>query len=346
MDNNQNPIGVTDNTKTAPFDINDVRKVVDDAKKNIPLAGAVHTHKNVGKKIGPKTMKRRAGALCSSRLMLLFCIFMSVSTVLTAFRGYFTPFTVYLTVQRFAMAACAWTVYFTSGKYLATVFSWLPIVESVASAVMLLIFAACTGYAVTSSGADKASSFMGLGNLASAANKSGMWALVVAASFVAMAYCIYLFKRRERLVLCNIRDAAQHGFAFSGGSKRYVAYGMIVACVMPISFIALKVMGGFDGLPYVSEDAAALMNGIYNTGSIFVLNLIGVFVHSAAVLVSTMIVGRYEMVVKRYKEQREAQKKLQEEDAQDEEAATPPVQNTPVKAAKKRKIKKKTVKRT
>ncbi len=312
MDKKQNPNGTPGNAKTAPFDINDVRKATTDGA----LAGAVRVRHPAGKKIGAKTLKRRVGALCSSRIMLMFCIFMSVSALLTAFRGYFTPFTVYLTVQRVAMAACAWTVYLTAGKKLATVFSWLPVAETVAAAVLMLFLAVYTGAAMF-----KNAFLFTVKDYIFDVYHAGMWAIVVAIGFIVIAYCIYLFKRRERLVLCNMRDALQYGFSFSNGSKRFMIYSIVVAAVMPVSLIIVEIMGGFSSLPYMSEQAAKFVDRVYNTGWIFVLNLIGVLVHSAAVAVGAMIVGRFDMVVRRYKEQREAQKKTEEEDKNSTDAA-------------------------
>ncbi len=305
MENNRNP--APNNAKTANFNINDVKRITDDSNRDPALAGSVRTQARHAKKVGAKTLKRRVGALLSSRLMLLFCVFISVSAVLTVFRGYFVPFTVYLSVQRFAMAGCAWWVYLTAGKQGTTAFSWLPVAESIAAAVMMLFLAAYTGAAMFK----KALLFPVKDYVVDVYN-AGMWAIVVGLSFIAIAYCIYLFERHQRLVLCNMRDAVQYGFSFSSGSKRFVLYGFIVAGVMPLSLIVLAIMGGFDGLPYISADAAEFMNRVYNTGWVFVLNLIGVLVHSAAIVVSTMIVGRFDGIVKRYKEQREMQKKAQQ----------------------------------
>ncbi len=286
------------NAKTAHFDINEAKKTADGL-----AAGAATQHKNA-KKVGAKTLKRRVGALCSSRLMLLFCIFMSVSAVLTTMRGYFLPFTLYLSLQRFAMVGCAWTVYFTAGKRLTTVFSWLPIAETIVAGVLFPFLAVYTGAAMFRNAV-----IFTAKDYIYDVYKAGMWAIPVALGFFVIAYCIYLFKRRERLVLCNMRDALRYGFSFSGGSKRFVVYGMIVAVAMPLSLVVVEIMGGFSSLPYVSADAAVLIERVYGTGWIFVLNLIGVLVHSAAIVLGTMIVGRFDVIVKRYKEQREVQKK-------------------------------------
>ncbi len=288
--------------KTAPFNL-------DDVKKQAALAGERNEQKGVGRKIGARTLKRRVSALCTSRLMLLLCLFMSVSALLTAFRGYYMPFTLYLTLQRAANAAVLWTVYITAGKKGTRELAWYPVVEAIVSAVGLLFLAAFTICAMFKT----ALIFSGSKSFILSIYKSGMWALVLAMSFVMAAYCIYLFKRRERLLLCNLRDALRYGFAFNSGCKVFSVCCIVVACMMPLSLVVLAVLGGFDALPYISADAAALFNRIYNTGSYFVLTLLGVLVHSVALLLTAVMTVRYEGVVKRYKEQRDAQKKAEEE---------------------------------
>ncbi len=294
--------------KTAPFSI-------DEAKRQAALAGERTEQKGVGRKIGARTLKRRVSALCTSRLMLLLCIFMSVSAVLTAFRGYYMPFTLYLTVQRAANAAVLWTVYITAGKKGTRELAWYPVAEAIVSAVVLLFLAAFTVAAMFKT----ALIFSGSKKLILSIYKSGMWALVLALSFVMAAYCIFLFKRRERLVLCNLRDALRYGFAFNSGCKAFAVCCIIVACVMPLSLVVLALMGGFGSLPYISEEAAALFGRIYNTGSYFVLTLLGILVHSVALTITAVVSMRYEGVVKRYKEQREAQKKAEDEARQSRE---------------------------
>ena len=252
---------------------------------------------NVGK-IMERSFKRRAARLAHSNAVLALAVLMTVSALFSLFRPYILPVNFYLTVERGVMAGLLWTVYVTGGKRGMAIFAWLAVIAAI-MAVFFAAFIVCGMFAMQLL-------FTNQDDMVRAINGAGMWAFVPALLFLAVSYCIFLFKRHERLVCCNLRDSLRYGFAFDRGSYVFARNCLIVAVAMPVLFVIRGLLGDFSGIELLSDGARKLFNDVLPMGKYYWFSIVGVLVHSAAMLLSGAILVKYAAMTKKYKEQAEA----------------------------------------
>ncbi len=287
------PTGVFDipiNTQTKPMD-----KVVPSDTGVFPTVGT--TPKNISE----KTLKKRLARLAASRPVLLLAVLLTVSAVLTALRGYFWPVTVTLTAGRALAALAVWLIYGSAGKKGSSLLAALPLYMTIVSCgvyVLLGVFVFCAmfGKMFLLSG-DTAV------DLVRSAHSAGLWAVPSALAFFMAAYCLYLFKRHERLLCCNIRDGIKYGFPFEKGSGAFMRCCVIAAVVLPVLHIGRGVIGSFTGFEVLGK-AAAFYDKLFIDQLNYWLSFVGILVHSAALIMAGAVGNRYSAVVKRYKAQR------------------------------------------
>lgn len=263
---------------------------------------------NVQKNIGEKTFKKRMARFAHSKSVLTLAVLISLSALLTLFRPYILPVKLSLVGFRVALAVCLWLVYTTGGKRGMGFIAWLPVVETVWYSVMMAFFAAFIGCGVFSM------QFLlkGQEDLVRLIKQAGMWAFVPALLALAVVYCVFLFKRHQRLICCNLRDGVRYGFSFDRGTYLFVRNCIIVAVAMPLLYIIRGVFGDFEGVNLLSDGAKALFNYVLPTDGGYWINLGGVAVHSAACAVAAAVAIRYSAMVKRFRQQKEVQKAEEE----------------------------------
>ena len=297
MDNNKTTVGQAFPAPTGVFEANRPQQT---NTGMFPVEGSGH------KAVSEKTLRKRLARLASSRPVLALCILLSVSTFLTAFRGYFLPVTLLLTLGRGLFAAAAWMIYLTAGKKGSGFLAALPLYATASICVVLLffavfIFSGMFGKMVLVSG-DSAEELVRL------IYSAKLWAIVPALAFVTAAYCLYLFARHQRLLFCNIRDGLIYGFPFENGYGGFVRACITVAVALPCVHIVSGIIGTFGSYEVLSSGAAELFDRIFLSDSGYWLNLLGVLVHSSALITAAVVAMRYGTVVKKYKEQRELYK--------------------------------------
>lgn len=314
MDNNKTAEGRVIPAPTGVFDVNTPKKPNPSSNTTgvFPVDGAAP------KSVSEKTLRKRLARLAASRPVLVLAILLSVSALLTAFRGYFWPVTAVLTVSRALSAAAVWTVYLTAGKKGGRFLAALPLYATVFSAVVLLflavfIFCAMFGKMVLVSGS-------GAVALVRLAYSAKLWSVVPALVYIVIAYCLYLFARHQRLLCCNIRDGLIYGFPFENGYKGFLRSCIIVAIVLPVLQIMRGFTGSFAEYELLSSGAAALFDKLFLSQLNYWLNLFGVFVHSAALLAAGSIAVKYAAVVKKYKAQKEARREAKRAERMGEKA--------------------------
>lgn len=253
-------------------------------------------------KIIEKSFKRRVARFAQSNGVLLLAVLMTVSALLSFFRPYVMPVNCFLAAERSVMAVLLWVIYGTGGKHGMGLFAWLGVIETVVASVMFTFFAAFIGCGMFS----MQLLLKNQADLVRVIKGAGMWAVVPALLCLAIAYCIFLFKRHERHVCCNLRDALRYGFAFDRGSYVFARNCAIVAVAMPVLFIVRGSFGDFGGIDALSDGARKLFNTVLPLGKHYWLSLVGVFVHSAALLLSGALLVRYSAMVKKHKEHKEA----------------------------------------
>ncbi len=259
-------------------------------------------------KIMERSFKRRTSRFAQSGAVLLLAVFMTASAVLSCFRPYIFPINCFLVAERGLMALLLWVIYATGGKYGMGFFSWLGVAETAVASVMMAFFAAFIGCGMFSMQFLLTSQEDTVRIIKSA----GMWAVIPALLALAIAYCIFLFKRYERLVCCNIRDSLRYGFAFDRGSYMFARNCAIVAVAMPVLYIIRGSLGDFSGIEALSDGARRFYNTVLPLGKHYWLSLVGVLVHSATLLLSGAILIKYSAMVKKYKEQAEASRAYEE----------------------------------
>ncbi len=259
-------------------------------------------------KIMERSFKRRVSRFAQSGAVLLLAVLMTASAVLSCFRPYIFPINCFLVAERGLMALLLWTVYATGGKHGMGLFAWLGVIETVVASVMMVFFAAFIGCGMFA----MQLLFTSQADMVRLVKGAGMWAVIPALAALAIAYCIFLFKRYERLICCNIRDSLRYGFAFDRGSYMFARNCAIVAVAMPVLYIIRGSLGDFSGIEVLSEGARKLYNAVLPLGKHYWLNLVGVLVHSATLLLSGAILVKFSAMVKKYKEQAEASRAYEE----------------------------------
>ncbi len=256
-----------------------------------------------------KNFKKRMARFANSKVVITLAVLMTLSAILSIFRPYLLPINCFLTAERTAMAACLWVVYATGGKRGMGVFAWLSVVETVLASLLMAFFACFVGCGMFSM------QFLVTGqeDYVRLIKNAGMWAVIPGLAALAVAYCVFLFKRHERLVCCNLRDALRYGFAFDRGSIVFTRNCIIVAIAMPVLYILRGVFGDLEGVSLLSNGAKAFYNAVLPVGKGYWLNLVSVLVHSVALGISGAITVKYSAMVKKYKQQKEAKRK--EEDS-------------------------------
>ncbi len=255
-----------------------------------------------------KSFKRRMARFAHSNAMLILALLMTSSAILTGFRPYLLPINAFLVAERAVMAVCLWIVFATGGKHGMGFMAWLGIIETIAVAVMMAFFAAFIGCGMFA----QQLLLTNQEDLVRTIKGAGMWAVVPALLALAVAYCVFLFKRFERLVCCNLRDSLRYGFAFDRGSYMFARNCVIVAVAMPVLYIIRGSLGDFEGIKALSDGARTLYNTVLPMGKSYWLNLAGVIVHSATLLVAGALLVKYSAMVKRFKEQKEAARAVEE----------------------------------
>jgi len=284
---------------TGVFDIpgNPPTKAMDKVKAGetgiFPAEGAVH------KNISEKTLKKRLARLAASRLVLSLAVLMSVSAILTAIRGYFWPVTVTLTLGRTLSAVALWLIYATAGKKGSRLLAALPLYMTVFAVTvfsLMGVFVFCAMFGkLFLFGGDKAV------ELVRAAHSAGLWSVIPALIFFVIAYCIYLFKRHERLLACNVRDALLYGFPFEKGSAGFMRSCIVAACALTVLQIGRGAVGSFSQFETLGKEGAAFFDKLFMAEYSYWLNFLGVLVHSAALLAAGVAGNRYSAIVKKYK---------------------------------------------
>lgn len=287
------PTGVFDVPKDAPTR---PMELVGTGTGVFPAEGASH------KNISEKTLKKRLARLAASPLVLSLAVLMSVSAVMTALRGYFWPVTATLTAGRALAATALWLIYATAGKkggrLLAALSLYMAVIGvTVFSLMGVFTFCAMFGKLFLFGGENAV-------QLVRTAHSAGLWSVVPALVFFVIAYCLYLFKRHERLITCNVRDALLYGFPFEKGNVGFMSSCVVTAFVFTALQIASGAVGSFSCFESLGKEGAALFDKLFMSNISYWLNFLGVLVHSAALLVAGVAGNRYSAIVKKYKLQK------------------------------------------
>lgn len=297
MDNNKTTEGIKVSAPTGVFDVNRI---------NADTTAVFPTEHGAHKPVSEKTLRKRLARLCASRSVLALAVLLSLSALLTVFRGYYLPITLLLTVGRVLSAAAVWTLCLTAGKKGGRLLAALPLYVTIARAVALLfgavfIFCGMFGKMVLLGGS-------GAVNLVRTVYGAGMWAVIPALACIVAAYCFYLFARHERLLCCNIRDGLTYGFAFEGGATGFLRSSIAAAVAFPVLQVIRGVVGTFGKYELFSDGAAKLLDKLFISQSNYWVNFLGILVHSAALILAGTLAVKYSATVKKYKAQKEARK--------------------------------------
>lgn len=255
---------------------------------------------------GERTLKKRLARLCAARPVLILAVLLSVSALLTAFRGYLLPVTVFLTVLRVGYAVGLWLLHLSAGKKGAKLLSALSLYGTIAGVVGLLflaVYIACAmfGQALLLQTESTLS-------LARTIYAAGLWAVIPALMCIMAAYCLYLFKRHERQLLCNLRDGLRYGFPFEQGSAAFTRNSTLSAVVLLVLQIVRAFFTSFSLLGISSANTVKMLDKLLLPQMNYAVSLIGVLVHVAALIVAAALARGYGETVKKYKAQRSAKK--------------------------------------
>lgn len=264
---------------------------------------------SVQRSLTEKTLKKRLARLANSKGMVTLATLMTLSALLTVFRGYIAPIAICLTVERILIASVLWCMYATGGKMGRGLLPWLPVIETVVAAILCAFFAVfvfCGMFA-------KLFLISGQEELVRTIVGAGMWAVVPALAALATGYCVFLFKRHERLICCNVRDGLKYGFAFDKGAGKFMQNCLIVAIALAGLAVFKLIVGDFSAFGFLGEDGARLFNIAFNMDESIWLTFLGNLVHGAALLVAGAMAVRYSSTVKRYRQQRDAQRRAEDE---------------------------------
>jgi len=264
------------------------------------------THRGVSE----KTLKRRLARLAASRSVLVLAIMLSVTTVFTALRGYYWPVTLLLTAGRALEAVAVWMLYLTAGKKGGSLLAALPLYVPITYATCLVFF----GVFLFSGMFGKLILFNTSGgvNMVRLTRDAQLWTIIPVLLCFITAYCVYLFNRHERQLCCNIRDGLKYAFPFENGYKAFTRCCITVAVLLPVLQILRGFVGTFAEVSYVADRAAPLFDKLFLSEINYYLNLVGICVQSATLVVAAAVANRYAAVVKKYKAQREMRRMAEE----------------------------------
>ncbi len=254
--------------------------------------------------LSERTLKKRLAKLASSRSVLLLALLVSLSAILTAFRGYLVPITVFLTAERVLFAVGLWMVYITAGKKGGKLLAALPLYSGVAAIIGLLFLAAFISCAMFG----KLLLFQTEGSvqLVRVIYSAKLWAIVPALLCIMAAYCFYLFKRHERQLLCNVRDGLKYGFPFEQGYSAYARSCVAVAVLFAAFQITRAFFGGFSQLGFIPDHAVKMLDSLLLPQLNYGVSLVGVLVQAASLVLAATLAYRYGNTVKKYKAQKAA----------------------------------------
>lgn len=272
----------------------------------IPVPGDTSLYTVDGKAyrgVSSRTLKKRLARLASSQLVLALGLFLSVSAALTAFRGYLLPVTVFLAAERAVFALGLWRVYFTAGKkggaFLAAMSFWTPF-AAVAGLLFFAVFLACAMFG-------KLLLFRGAAaeELVRLVYRARLWAVLPALLCVAAAYWVYLFARRQRLLLCNMRDGLRYGFPFENGYRQFSRNCVLVAALMS-AFQVLRAFFHSFGVIGVPRQAAAMLDRLLLSQRNYTVNALGVAVQALVFVLAAALARRFGKTVRKYKAQKKS----------------------------------------
>ena len=282
-------------TATGVFDVN--KKVSAHTDTNLYTVEG-----KANRTVSERTLKKRLAKLASSRLCMLLALFVSFSAILTPFRGYFWPVTLVLTVERVLLAVGLWMLYGTAGKKGGKLLAAIPLGMTVTSVLGLLVFAAFIACAMF--GELMLFRTAGAVKLVRMIYAAELWALVPVLACIAAAYCVYLFYRHERLLLCNLRDGLRYGFAFENGYDHFSKNCIIVAALSLAAQFVRLFFTSFSQIGFLPEHAARMFDALFLKQFNYVFSLAGIMVHAAVLVVAAVLAMRYGTVVKKYKAQK------------------------------------------
>lgn len=293
------PVTPVPGGKTDVFDMGALKPTADEKK-------AATVDGKAAQAPGERTLKKRLARLCASRPVLILAVLVSISAVLTAFRGYLLPVTVFLALFRAGYAVGLWLLYLSAGKRGAKLLSSLSLYGTAAAIVGLLSLAVYISCAMFGRSLFfKADSAVSLARTVYAA---GLWAVIPALLCVMAAYCLYLFKRHEWHLLCNLRDGLRYGFPFEQGSSGFKRSCTLSAVVLLVLQIVRAFFTSFSSLGISTESTLKMLDKLLLSQMNYAVNLIGVLFHAAALLMAAALAHRYGETVKKYKAQRSAKK--------------------------------------
>lgn len=307
MDNNKTTEGKGVPTPTGVFEVDNYKSGV--------VAPVITPVENGGSRaVSEKTLKKRLARLSASPLMLAMAVLLGISAVLTLFRGYFWPFTAAFALHRILAAVSAFLLYFTAGKRGGKLLAAAPLYASIASVTGLVflsvfIFCGMFGKMLLVSG-EKAEEWVRL------IHGAGLWALIPSLVCLVIAYCLYLFKRHERLFTLNVRDGLRYGFAFEKGYGSFSRSAVILAAVLFVLQVVRGFIGSFADLGWFPDNATALYDRLFLAQNSYVVNLLGVIIHCAALGCAIVLALRYATAVKKYKLQRELRREAKRAEEQ------------------------------
>lgn len=285
----------------------------DENKRKRPIITEVspHTDPNLytveGKAhqgVSGRTLKKRLARLASSRAVLILAALLSLSAVLTAFRGYLLPVTVFLTASRAVCAAGLWTLYFTAGKKGGRLLAAYSLWSSIAAVVGFLLIAAFIVCAMFGKllliRTDSTVS------LARDVLSAKTFAVVPALICVMAAYCTYLFKRYERQLFCNVRDGLRYGFPFEQGCTKYAAGCVYMSVLLAAVLAARAFVTSFSRFSFLPSYAVGALDRLLIPHGRYALLLAGLLVQIAVYALSAGVALRYGGAVKKFKAQKAA----------------------------------------
>lgn len=252
--------------------------------------------------VSERTLRKRLARLASSRLVMLLALFVSFSAILTMFRGYFLPITVVLTVERVLLSVGLWMLFATAGKKGGKLLAAIPLAMMIIASIGL---AALAGFATLAMfGKVVPIATKEVIQLARLMYASQLWTLVPILACVMAGYCLNLFYRHQRLLLCNLRDGLKYGFAFENGYKPFASGCVIVAAVALGSQFLRLFFTSFSAFGFLSDKAVAMLDAFFLKQMNYGLSLAGMMVQAAVLIVAAVLALRYGAVVKKFKAQR------------------------------------------
>ncbi len=252
--------------------------------------------------VSERTLRKRLARLASSPMVLILAILVSLSVISTAFSGYMWPVTLFLVIERLALAIGLWMLYTTAGKKGGAVLAVIPMCTGIVGIVGILFVAVFTGSAMfgklllvqTSSAVA----------LVRAVYQANLWAVVPILVCITVAYCAYLFYSRERQLLCNLRDGLRYGFPFENGYKQFSVGCVSIAAGLLIYRLAAAIIGSFANIGFVSSRAVAMLDAmLLPQGNAFV-GIVCALLEAAVLIISAVLAFRYGATVKKFKAQK------------------------------------------